>query len=278
VFDRLAGLAAKVLDAPIAMVTQLDDTHLHALGRVGPPDLAKGGRAAVKDTFCQHVVRSGEPLVVPDAREHELTKSLAAVKSGKALAYLGTPLALPSGVVLGTLCVADAKPRAWTREEIAILADLARLVLTEIERRADLRSHQHLRGLMDNCPAMIVAKDLEGRYLFLNPAAERVLGTADRELSAHEQEVLSAGEPVEVDETLEVEGETVLLRSVKFPLTDLAGEPYGVGDISTVITERKQIAMVGELGDAKALLRRLETAVEAAQSALSTALPEGAPK
>jgi len=33
--------------------------------------------------------------------------------------------------------------------------------------------------------------------------------------------------------------------------------------------------VIGELGSAKALLRRLETAVDAAQSALTSALPEG---
>ena len=55
-FERLAGLAAKVLDAPMAMVTLIDGPHLHALGRVGPPDLAKPGRTPVKDTFCRHAV------------------------------------------------------------------------------------------------------------------------------------------------------------------------------------------------------------------------------
>ena len=91
-FDRLANLAARFVGAPIAMVTLLDDTHLHALSRVGPADLAKSGRAPVKDTFCQHVVAAGEPLIVDDAREHELTKGLAVVKSGKVLAYAGIPL------------------------------------------------------------------------------------------------------------------------------------------------------------------------------------------
>src|SRR6476661_6080281 len=132
-FERLAGLAAKVLDAPMAMVTLIDGPHLHALGRVGPPDLAKPGRTPVKDTFCRHAVAAGETLVVEDAREHALTNELAVVKSGKALAYAGAPLTLGSGAVVGTLCVADSRPRAWKREEIALLEDLALSVRTELE-------------------------------------------------------------------------------------------------------------------------------------------------
>ena len=192
-FDRLANLAARFVGAPIAMVTLLDDTHLHALSRIGPPDLAKSGRAPVKDTFCQHVVASTEPLIVDDAREHDLTKGLAVVKSGKVLAYAGIPLRLPSGHVLGTLCVAGDTPRAWKPEEVSVLEDLAQSVVTEIEMRADVearrqaetdlqRSDDRLRSLMDNSPAAIYARDLEGRLLFHNEAAER-LGIAAHALT-----------------------------------------------------------------------------------------------
>ena len=59
-FDRLAGLARKVLKAP--------DRDGHAARRPPPArqepasgrrDLAKTGRMPVKETFCQHVVASG---------------------------------------------------------------------------------------------------------------------------------------------------------------------------------------------------------------------------
>jgi PAS domain S-box-containing protein len=310
-FDRLAGLARKVFKTPIAMVTLLDDTRLEAKSCAGPRHLAS---SPLKETFCQHVVRASEPLVVDDAREHELTKGLAIVKCGKALAYAGVPLKL-HGYVIGTLCVADARPRAWTREDVGILEDLARCVLTEIALRADVearkraeaeleRATERLRGLMDNSPTVIFGKDLEGRYLFLNRAGERALGVTEAEalgkadaqlhppalaaaLGAHDRSVIAGGGPAEIEETLELDGETVVHRSVKFPLTDTAGEPYGICAISTDVTERAAeaisaelqiVADSGELGSAKALLRRLETAVDAAQSALSSARHEGAAK
>ena len=284
-FDRLAGLARKVFRTPIAMVTLLDDRRLEAKSCAGPRHLAS---SPLKATFCQHVVRASEPLVVDDAREHDLTKGLSIVTCGKALAYAGVPLTL-HGYVIGTLCVVDAKPRAWTRDDVGILEDLARSVLTEIALRSDIearrraaaeleRTTERLRGLMDNSPAVIVGKDLEGRCLFLNRAGERALGVteaeaigrAGAELGAHDQSVIAAGEPDEIEEALVLDGVTVVHRTVKFPLTDEAGEPYGICAISTDVTERAAEAIVdSQLGSAKALLRRLETAVDAAQSALS---------
>ena len=75
-FDRLAGLARKILKAPVGMVALLDDRHLHVKACVGRPELAKARRVPATESFCQHVVATEEALVVDDAREHELTRDL----------------------------------------------------------------------------------------------------------------------------------------------------------------------------------------------------------
>ena len=126
------------------------------------------------------------------------------------------------------------------------------------QAEADLRrSNDRLRGLLAYSPTAIYAKDLEGRYLFLNHAGEQLLGLPEAEaigkrdaelhppdlasaLCEHDEAVIAGGEPVELEETLELGGRSTVYRSVKFPLTDEAGEPYGVCAISTDITERKQ--------------------------------------
>lgn len=56
---------------------------------------------------------------------------------------LGVPLRTAAGYVLGSLCAVDERPRAWTRDALATLEDLAQAVVAEIVSmpREDLIGH-----------------------------------------------------------------------------------------------------------------------------------------
>jgi hypothetical protein len=132
-FDRLTRLASRVLDAPIAMVSFVDrDRQVFAscIGMEG--DAARDRQTPLSHSFCQHAVEAREPLVVPDARLHPVLKTNPAIEDLGIIAYAGVPLIDPDGYALGTLCVADGQPRAWTDEDVSMLSDLASSVLTEI--------------------------------------------------------------------------------------------------------------------------------------------------
>ena len=132
-----------------------------------------------------------------------------------------------------------------------------------------------LRGVLDHSPALVYAKDLAGGSVFANRAAlEALPARALGALGEADAAVIAGGSPVEADETLELDGDAVVHRTVRFPLTDAAGEPCGVCAVSVALgpveTEANPVFETGQLNSAKALLRRLETAVDAAQSALAT--------
>ena len=87
-------------------------------------------------SFCQHALESREPLVIEDARSHPLVRDNPAIRDLGVVAYAGVPLVTRRGHALGTLCVIDHQPRAWTRDQIETLLDLAASVMTEIELHA----------------------------------------------------------------------------------------------------------------------------------------------
>jgi len=105
---------------------------------------------------------------------------------------------------------------------------------------------------------MIIMKDLDGRYLVINPVAAALfnrepaewIGKTDLELfgdrlaglfSGRDQEVLERQCHICHEETLTVEGKKYHLHTVRFPLFDYKGNLKGVGAISRDITEQKRL-------------------------------------
>jgi hypothetical protein len=131
--DRLARLAARVVDAPVALVSLVDRDRQVLAGCIGLEEPWSSRRETpLSHSLCQHAVDGREPLVLPDVREHPMLCRSLAIRDLGVIAYAGIPLIAEGGHVLGTLCVIDHSPRAWTSDEIDILSDLAHAVMTEI--------------------------------------------------------------------------------------------------------------------------------------------------
>ena len=86
-------------------------------------------------SFCRHVVDSGAPLEVVDARVHPKVRDNPAIEDFGIVAYLGMPLTTSDGERLGALCAIDHEPRQWTGRDHGVLEDLAGAAMAEVELR-----------------------------------------------------------------------------------------------------------------------------------------------
>ena len=142
-FDRLTRLASSCCSAPMSLVSLVDGDRQFFKSAVGLPEPVRTIRSTpLNYSFCRHVVESGKPLIVSDAREHPLTCSNPAIAEAGIIAYAGVPLSTPSGHVIGTLCVLDVVPRQWTVREIEPLIDLAAAAMTELALRTELSERE----------------------------------------------------------------------------------------------------------------------------------------
>jgi PAS domain S-box-containing protein len=178
-FDRFTRLAARLLNAPVALVTLLNADRQYVKSCVGIEGAA-GTDTPLSSSFCLHAVEAGAPLLVSDAARDPRVRDTPAVRERGVRAYAGYPIRTPDGHVLGTLCVLDYRPRAWSDDEQQVLADLADAATTEIAQRVHLaeqaRSEAHYRRLVSTSPYAIYALDAEGRFVELNRAGEALLG------------------------------------------------------------------------------------------------------
>ena len=134
-YDRLSGLAARLLGAGHAKVTLFTDEDTVVGGHGLPPGVV-GGPALVTGALSARVVQEERPLVVPDARADARVADLPAVTSGAVASYLGSPLVSASGRVVGVLAVYDEAPRTWQDDDAALLEHLAASVVAELELSA----------------------------------------------------------------------------------------------------------------------------------------------
>ena len=136
-YDRLTRLAMNLLNAPIAQISLVDENRQFFKSAQGMDEpWASARETPLSHSICQHAVGAREPLVIEDARVHPLVRDSLAIRDLNVVAYAGIPLITSMGHALGTLCVIDHKPRAWTGEQIETLKTLAAAVLAQIELRA----------------------------------------------------------------------------------------------------------------------------------------------
>ncbi len=133
-FDRLAGLAARLLDAPSAFITVVDEHRSYWKACIGSASAQVDGprENPVDESFCQYVIEDPVPFIVGDTCADPRTRDNASVTALGVAAWAGFPLMSPDGHVLGSFCVTDTVPRGWTDRQIDILRTLTDAAAAEV--------------------------------------------------------------------------------------------------------------------------------------------------
>ncbi len=189
IFDSLASSAAALCEAPIALVSLVDENRQWfkaAVGFDGPSELPRD------TSFCAHVVAAGELMEIPDAaRDPRFARNPLVTGPMNIQFYAGAPILVADGLTLGSLCVIDLIPRKLDEQQLLALRQLAGVAARGLESRATAlkavsffehamselaMEREFLEVTLNSIVDAVITTDPDGRVQWMNPAAERVTG------------------------------------------------------------------------------------------------------
>ena len=187
VFDRLTRLAVKLVRVPSAFISLVDsdrDFYKSAQG-FGEPLATR--RVLHGKTFCHYAIEKRSPLVIPDTAADPLYRDVPTVRTLGVAAYVGVPIVI-EGQAIGSFCVIDVQPRAWTEIEIDALRELAGAAEREIELRMTNRelarardeaweAQRQFESLANSIPQLAWIADASGEIAWYNERWYEFTGT-----------------------------------------------------------------------------------------------------
>ncbi len=183
-FDAIVRAAAEIAGLPTSTVTMIDSDRQWYKARHGTDDEQTPRDIA----FCDHVVRSGAVLEVPDTLLDPRFATNPLVTGPPHLrSYFGFPLRTPTGAVLGTLCVMGPQPHTLADSQRRLLTVLTDQVMSQLELRRRIRlaetlqvrivqSEARYRSLVEQTPDAIVVT-VDDEVVFANESAAALFRT-----------------------------------------------------------------------------------------------------
>lgn len=203
--DRITRELAERLQVPIATVTLVDANRQWFKSKVGL-DVCETSRDV---SFCSHALYADALLVVEDAlRDARFRDNPMVQDEPHVRFYAGVPLRGKQGLVMGTLCALDTRPRQLDAEQVTLLLELAaRAERHLLERSAGAGAESGtapdgsspptgaaMRGAFQAAPFGLAVVDAEGRVAAVNRALCALSGHTETALLGGHAQALWAGE------------------------------------------------------------------------------------
>lgn len=158
-FDDITRLCTLVFKVPIALVSLVDTPVQWFKSAQGLGDVDRTPR---NTSFCAWTLLPAYPeaLVVEDAQKDARFKANPLVTGAPFIRfYAGCPLVCSNGLRLGSLCIIDDKPREFDANSCNLLANMAEMVLREIEKDQVLQEQRLKQQLQSEQRQLLRAID-----------------------------------------------------------------------------------------------------------------------
>jgi PAS domain-containing protein len=187
-WQEIVDLLAEIMHVPSALVMRVEPPNIKVFvsskseGNPYEPDEVASLNTGL---YCETVMKTRQPLLVPDALQDEEWKSNPDIKLGM-ISYLGFPVSWPDGEIFGTICVLDNKKNEYGELYRKFLLQYRDVLQADLRSLATVHAElttqkAHLEELFARMPEAIVQLDGGGRVARVNPEFTKIFGYAEGE-------------------------------------------------------------------------------------------------
>jgi formate hydrogenlyase transcriptional activator len=204
-WQEIVDLLAEIMHVPSALVMKVEPPNVTVFvssESKGNPYEQDEVSSLNTGLYCETVMKTRQPLLVPDALVEEEWKSNPDIKLGM-ISYLGFPIAWPDGHMFGTICVLDNKRNEYSEPYRKLLLQFREVLqadlrwLTELGgelatqkvhlKRAEAKlcqDEEELRRMTDAIPQTIIVLNPDGKAIYANRVALEYTGLSLDEVLA----------------------------------------------------------------------------------------------
>jgi len=259
-WQEVVDVLAEIMHVPSASIMRVEPPHI----KVFVSSTSKGNpcEPGALDTgpYCETVLKTGQPLLIPNALENEAWKANPHVRLGM-ISYLGVPIGWPDGRIFGTICVRDNKRNEYSEAYLKLLLHFRDMLQADLKSLARLHGEieqreAKIRRLVDGNIIGIFVWDVEGRILEANDAFLRLIGYDREDVVAGRLRWTELTPPEWRDDTARRVAEvratgTVQPREKEYFRKDGSRVPVLIGGVAVGEGSQQAIAFVLDLTERK---------------------------
>src|SRR5258708_23706236 len=174
-WQEIVDLLAEIMEVPSALIMRVEPPNIEVFvssERKGnayhPHEIA----CLNTGLYCETVMSTRRPLLVPDALRDEEWKSNPDIKLGM-ISYLGFPISWQDGGIFGTICVLDNKRNEYSELYRKLLLQWRDVLQADLRSVATLHGELEereakIRRLVDANIIGVLISDIEGQIIEAN--------------------------------------------------------------------------------------------------------------
>jgi PAS domain S-box-containing protein len=204
-WQEIVDLLAEIMHVPSALVMKFEPPNITVFvssESKGNPYEQDEVSSLNTGLYCETVMKTRQPLLVPDALVEEEWKSNPDIKLGM-ISYLGFPIAWPNGHIFGTICVLDNKRNEYSEPYRKLLLQFREVLQTDLRWLTELggelatqkvhleraeaklcQDEEELRRMTDAIPQTIIVLNPDGKAIYANRVALEYTGLSLDEVLA----------------------------------------------------------------------------------------------